>query len=69
MVTERDDIDEGFEPWPAAVDPIREAVGNLLIVIMQNTREGSPERKKAMSEALEAHERIKDAMRDRRTLN
>jgi hypothetical protein len=35
----------------------------------QNTREGSPERKKAMSEALEAHERIKDAMRNRRTLN
>ena len=63
---ERDDID--FEPWPAS-DPVRNAVGNLLIVIMQGTAEGSRERKRAMSEALDAHRRIIDAMRDRRTLN
>jgi hypothetical protein len=64
-----DRADEGFDDWPAAVDPIREAVGNLLVAIMQNTVEGSRERTKAMSEALEAHRRIDDAMRDRHTLN
>jgi hypothetical protein len=67
VTTERDD--EGFEPWPGEVDPVREAVGNLLVVIMQGTKDGSKERARAMSEALDAHERIVNAMRDRRTLN
>jgi hypothetical protein len=69
MTAERDDIDEGFEPWPATVDPIREAIGALLVVIMENTPEESPARRRAMSEALEAHERIVDAMRVGPTLN
>jgi hypothetical protein len=66
MTTEPDDTE--FEPWPAS-DPVRDAISSLLVAIMEGTREGSPERKRAMSEALEAHRRINDAMRDRRTLN
>jgi hypothetical protein len=66
MVIEPDDTDT---EWPAAVDPIREAVGNLLIVIMQATADGSPARKRAMSEALEAHQKIMAAMADRRVIN
>jgi hypothetical protein len=60
--------DSDFELWPA-VDPIREAISTLFVAIMEGTAEGSPERKRAMSEALEAHRRIIDAMRDRHTLN
>jgi hypothetical protein len=67
MVIERDD--EGFDDWPGAVDPIREVISNLLITIMQNTVEGSRERKRAMSEALEAHERIRAALRPMPRLN
>jgi hypothetical protein len=67
MTAERDDTE--FEPWPAAVDPIREAVGALFVAIMENTVEGSPERRRAMSEALEAHRRIIDAMRVRPQLH
>jgi hypothetical protein len=66
MTAERDDIDEG--PWPGEADPIRSAICDLMIVIMQGTVDGSPERRRAMSEALECHRRIVDAMRDRRTL-
>jgi hypothetical protein len=67
MVTEHD---SEFEPWPAEVgDPVREAIGNLLVTIIENTAEGSPERAKAMSEALGAHDRIRDAMRVRPRLN
>jgi hypothetical protein len=69
MTTERDDIDEGFESWPGEIDPIRTAIGALLVVIMQGTAEGSPERKRAMNEALTAHERIVDAMRPRSRLH
>jgi hypothetical protein len=61
--------DDTETEWPAAVDPIREAIGALFVAIMENTAEESPERKRAMSEALEAHRRIVDAMRDRHTLN
>jgi hypothetical protein len=66
MVTERD---VEFEEWPAAGDPIRDAIGQLLVTIIENTVEGSPERARAMGEALGAHERIRDAMRVRRTIN
>jgi hypothetical protein len=66
MTVER--ADEAPDDWPGAPDPIREAVCGLLIVIMQSTAEGSRERKRAMSEALECHWRIQDALRDRRTL-
>jgi hypothetical protein len=62
--------DTELEDWPPAeVDPIRQLIGNLLVTIIENTAEGSPERARAMNEALQAHERIKDAMRDRQTLN
>jgi hypothetical protein len=60
--------DSDFEPWPGE-DPIHAAIGVLLVAIMEGTREDSPERRRAMSEALEAHRRIQDAMRDRHTLN
>jgi hypothetical protein len=68
MTIEPDDSE--FEPWPAAaVDPIRVAIGNLFVAIMENTAEESPERKRAMSEALEAYERIKAALAPKPTLN
>jgi hypothetical protein len=67
MTVERD---TEFEDWPPAeVDPIRAAIGQLLVVIIENTSEGSPERAKAMNEALEAHGRIRAAMRVRPTIN
>jgi hypothetical protein len=65
MAIERDETDT---EWPAS-DPIREAIGVLFVAIIEGTAEGSRERTKAMSEALEAHRRINDAMRDRHTLN
>jgi hypothetical protein len=58
-----------FEDWLAAADPIRVAVGNLLVAIIENTAEGSRERQAAMTEALGAHERIRAAMRVRSRLN
>jgi hypothetical protein len=62
--------DPGFEPWPGeAVDPVREAIGRLLVAIIENTKEGSRERAQAMNEAMAAHDRIRDAMRNRRTIN
>jgi hypothetical protein len=61
--------DSELELWPGEIgDPVREAIGNLLVTIIENTVAGSPERAKAMSEALGAHERIRAAMRDRQTL-
>jgi hypothetical protein len=60
VTVERDETDT---EWPAEADPIRAAIGNLLVVIMESTAEGSPERARAMNEALQAHERIKLAMR------
>jgi hypothetical protein len=62
--------DTELEDWPpAGADPVREAIGQLLVAIIENTAEGSPERARAMSEALEAYGRIKAAMADRQTLN
>ena len=55
---------EGFETWPAAVDPIREAVSVLLVAAPRRAAG-----KAAMTEALEAHERIRSAMADRRVIN
>jgi hypothetical protein len=55
-------IDEAETEWPAEVgDPVREAVGQLLVAIIENTVAG-PERARAMGEALQAHERIKQAL-------
>jgi hypothetical protein len=43
---ERDD--EGFETWPAEVaDPVKDAISNLLVAIMESTTPGSRERAKA----------------------
>jgi hypothetical protein len=58
-----------FEDWPATGDPVREAIGQLLVAIIENTAEGSPERARAMNEALAAHDRIRDAMRVRQRLH
>jgi hypothetical protein len=66
MTIERDGE---FEDWPAEADPIRGAIGQLLVVIIENTVEGSSERARAMTEALEAYGRIKAAMVDRPRLN
>jgi hypothetical protein len=67
MTVERD---TEFEHCPPTVaDPVREAIGQLLVVIIESTAEGSPERSKAMTEALGAHDRIRDAMRVRPRLN
>jgi hypothetical protein len=64
------ECDEEFESWPAeAGDPVREAIGQLLVAIIENTAEGSPERARAMNEALGAHERIRAAMCVRPRLN
>lgn len=65
MTVERDDSE--FEPWPT-IDPIREAVCNLLITIMRNTADGSRERARAMSLVLDCHEKVVDAMRPAPTL-
>jgi hypothetical protein len=62
MTIARDEIDDLAVP---EADPIREAIGQLLVAIINATAEGSPERAKAMNEALEVHERIKIAMRVR----
>jgi hypothetical protein len=67
MTAARDDTD--FEPWPGEADPIRSAICDLMIVIMQNTPEESPARRRAMNEALAAHRHIQDAMRVGPTLN
>jgi hypothetical protein len=59
-----------FEDWPAHIgDPVRDAIGNLLATIIESTVPGSPERKRAMSEALESYGRIKAAMSVRPRLN
>ena len=62
-------VETDFEDCPAKADPTRAAIGNLLVVIMESTAEGSPERARAMNEALQAHERIKLAMRVQPRLN
>jgi hypothetical protein len=64
------ECDDGFEAWPPTVaDPVREAIGNLLVAIIENTAEGSPERARAMNEALESYGRIRAAMSVRPRLN
>jgi hypothetical protein len=62
MVTEHDEADE-FEPWPATGDPVRDPIAQLLVAIIENTAPESRERARAMNEALQAHARIRDAMR------
>jgi hypothetical protein len=61
--------DEDFETWPRAPDPVHEAIGQLLVVIIEATTEGSRARAKAMSAVLEAQGRIVDALRPGPALN
>ena len=58
-MVERDDE----ELSPAAVaDPVTLAIGNLLTAIIESTAPDSPERARAMTEALEVAARIKSAL-------
>jgi hypothetical protein len=62
-------VDVDDEPWPSVADPVRAAIGNLLEAIIESTEEGSRERQVAMSEALQAHERVKQALAPKPRLN
>jgi hypothetical protein len=43
----KDEITE-LEDWPPTVaDPVRDAIGQLLVAIIENTSEGSPEKGKS----------------------
>jgi hypothetical protein len=56
-------IEKSDERLPGEVgDPVREAIGNLLVAIVENTAPGSPERKAAMNEVLESAERVRRAI-------
>jgi hypothetical protein len=66
MTIERDETDESG--WPAEADPIRAAIGNLLVAIIESTAVESRERQAAMTEALGAHERIRHALAPKPTL-
>ena len=62
--------DETDTEWSTeACDSVRAAIGNLLVAIIESTNADSPERARAMNEALEAHGRIRDAMRSKPRLN
>jgi hypothetical protein len=50
-------------------DPVRTAAGPLLVCILELTADGSRERARAVSEMLEAVERIKAALAAKPTLN
>jgi hypothetical protein len=55
--------------WPRVSDPVHEAIGLLLVAIIEATSDGSKERAKAMSIVLEAQRRIVDALRPGPALN
>jgi hypothetical protein len=59
MVTEHDDTSDEL---PAEVDPIRAAIGPLIVAIVEVTATDSPERRAAMGEAFAAAERIRAAL-------
>jgi hypothetical protein len=64
---ERDEANE--LSWSAEIDPIRAALSPMIEHIFTVTADGSPERAAAMNVALEAVERIRDALRPRARLN
>jgi hypothetical protein len=66
MMTERGD--EEFAEWPRAPDPVHEAIGALLVAIIESTKEGSRARTTAMRAVFEAQGRIIDALRAGPTL-
>jgi hypothetical protein len=61
--------DEADTDWPAEVDPINAAICPLFEVVFAHTRDGSPERRAAMSEVLHIAERIRAALAPKPTLN
>jgi hypothetical protein len=65
-MTEHDNTDT---EWPTATDSINAAICPLFEVIFAHTRDGSPERKAAMSEVLQIAERIRAALAPKPTLN
>jgi hypothetical protein len=67
MATERDE--DTLERESPEADPVRSAIGALLEVLIENTKDGSRARATAVGAVLEAHERIKDALRVGPTLN
>jgi hypothetical protein len=67
MAIEQDE--DSLEREAPEADPVRTAIGALLEVLIENTKDGSRARVKAVGAALEAHERIMDAMRAGPTLN
>jgi hypothetical protein len=64
MVTERDDDSLERE---AEVDPIRTAVGQLIVAVMEAIPEG-PTRARVVTEVIGLHARVV-ALRNRRSLN
>jgi hypothetical protein len=69
MAIERDDSDEGFEPWPAATDLINTSLLPVLEHIFAVTADGSSERAAALSEVLQIAERIRAALAPKPRLN
>jgi DNA-binding FadR family transcriptional regulator len=67
LVIARDE--DSLERESLEADPIRAAVSALLEVLIENTKDGSQARAKAVGAVLEAHERIMDALRAGPTLN
>jgi hypothetical protein len=66
MMIERD---EEFTEWPRAPDPVHEALGALIVAVVENTAEGSRERTRAMTAVLECQRQIIDALRVGPALN
>jgi hypothetical protein len=64
MMIERDEAE-----WPRAPDPVHSVIGELLVVIIENTKDGSEARKTAMTAVLECQRRIVDALRVGPVLN
>jgi hypothetical protein len=69
MTTVEHDETETDTDWPASTCAIRDAITSLLFEIIDGTTTGSPERAKAMSAVLQAHERIREALRPIPRLN
>jgi hypothetical protein len=67
LVIERDE--DSLEREAPEADPIRTAISALIGVVFELTTVGTAEHKAAMIAVLEAHERIKDALRAGPTLN
>jgi hypothetical protein len=62
-------IEQDATEWPRAPDPVHEAIGILLVAIIESTEDGSRARATAMRAVLEAQGRIVDALRAGPTLN